>query len=232
MNRFERQLPIVGDFGQKKLSESTVALIGCGGIGTNVATMLASAGVGVLILADGDSPDITNLNRQYVYREGQTEKKAVLLGEWIKEIYPDIEVVSYPMEITKENTNVLDGADVIVDCLDNIPARLILNDYVFSSDKPLVHGAVSGMFGQVTTVIPRRTPCLNCLLTSGKTNGPSPSISPAVSFVASVQASEVIKIITGIGTPLLGRLLVFDLSDDEIEVVDIKPKVGCSVCGK
>lgn len=231
-SRYDRQLPIFGEEGQDRLRTSTVGVIGCGGLGSTVITALSSAGVGRLVLVDRDSPDESNLNRQFIYRSGQTGRKADIAGRWAVSVNPDVSVVSHPLELTDGNcAGILSGCDVLVDCLDTVAARRMLNRYAVSSGKILVHAGVSGFQGQVTVVVPGRTPCLECILNDIGTVSVQPAVGCAVSFIGSAEAAEAVKMITGTGEPLAGRLLVADLEHNHFETVDLKRRPACPVCG-
>ena len=126
----------------------------------------------------------------------------------------------------------LKGADIVLDCLDNWQGRMEINDHCVRTRTPLVHGAVEGMRGQVTTIIPGKTPCLRCLLdrAPGK-EGPIPILGAVAGMGGSVQAAEAIKVLTGLGDPLLGRMFLFDLGEMEFELIELERKRGCSSCG-
>ena len=229
--RYDRQSSLLGEEGQRLLSKSKVGIAGCGGLGTNVATALASAGIGGMILADGDVPDITNLNRQYVFREDDGRNKAEILTEWIRTMNPSVEAEAFTAFLNADNIDVFDGCDVLVDCLDDATSRKLLNKYAVSKGKTLVHGGVNGFFGQVTVVIPGRTPCLECIMPDSDRKH-VPSISPAVSMIGSLQASEVIKTVAGHGESLAGRLWFMDMNDCFSEIVNVKRRQGCPVCDR
>jgi len=231
-SRYDRQLPIIGEEGQDKLESAVVGIIGCGGLGTNVATALASAGIGELVLMDGDSPSLTNLNRQYVYRENQTSNKSALLAYWLSSVNPDVSVHSIPEYLTEDNSDLLDRCDILIDCLDSISARKVLNRYAMATRKKLIHGGVSGMQGQVTVMIPGTTPCLECILKINAKGHVLPSICPAVMTIGAIEAMEAIKVITGVGEPLTGKLLVIDLESEYHETIDLHKNPRCAVCGK
>ena len=232
--RYDRQIPLIGESGQRKLSASTVGIAGCGGLGNIVVTDLASAGIGRMILADPDVPDVSNLNRQFVFREGDAEMKANILSLWARQLNPDTEAIPYCGALDRENLpSVFGKCDVLIDCLDTLKGRLALNQYAVSSGKTLVHGGVSGYSGQVTVVVPGKTPCLECIYGDAKENGmPSPSISPAVSAVGSLEALQAVQILTGTGEPLIGRMAILDMEKNVFETVPILPRDGCTVCGR
>lgn len=227
--RYSRQFPIFGDEGQRRLENATVGIAGCGGLGTNAATHLAASGVGTLILADGDVPEESNLNRQFVFREGDQRNKAVLLAEWVRSVNPAAEVRPFPGYIDGDTVKIFGECDIIMDCLDSREARTILNGYALSSGKPLVHGGTEGTGGQVTSVIPGRTPCLECILPPGRAGDPA-SMSAAAGTAGAVMAAEAVKIITGTGSPLAGRIFFFDLLTGNFRTEDILLRPGCAAC--
>ncbi|MDR0523501.1 MAG: HesA/MoeB/ThiF family protein [Candidatus Methanoplasma sp.] len=232
MGRYERQLPLLGEEGQERLGRARIGVAGCGGLGTNVLTALASAGAGSLTIADGDVPADSNLNRQYVYRSGQTRKKAHIMEEWISSLNPGVSVSAFPERVTGDNAGeVFGGCDFLVDCLDSVSGRKMLNGYALSSGKTLVHAGVSGFHGQVTVVAPGRTPCLECLLKMGDPASPPPSIGAAVAFIGAAEAAEAIKIAAGLGSPLEGRLFTADLLSGSFEVTEVRRDEACPACG-
>lgn len=231
--RYSRQLPLLGEEGQEKLAHSKVGVAGCGGLGTSAVTALASAGVGELVLADPDTPEISNLNRQFVYREDSDRPKAELLREWALSVNPHIRVSAYVGEIDSSSAGmVFEGCDVVLDCLDSISSRRELNRWCVSNRKILVHAGISGMQGQLTVVVPGRTPCLECLYGRVKeADRPTPSMGAAVMHFGSAEALQAIMVLTGVGDPLIGRMLTSDLSVPSYEVLDVCSDPGCPVCG-
>ena len=230
MGRYDRQVPVFGQDGQERIMEARVAVAGCGGLGCNVIKDLVLAGVGSLRIIDHDTISESDLNRQFVYC-GESGNKVETIGRWIRIVSPDTDVEELDLMLTDDNAYAFaDGCDVIVDCLDNNASRLILNRAAVNAGVPLVHGGVESMFGQVTTVIPGATPCLCCFLGKGDA-GTVPSVSAAVSVIASIQAAEVLKIITGTGTILAGRLLTVDIGNGSFDEVAIKRREDCPCCG-
>ena len=228
--RYSRQLPLFGKEGQKALNNVHVAVAGCGGLGSNVITQLCMAGVKHFSLIDNDVIEESNLNRQFVHC-GKTGKKVLSMKDWILHIDPEAEVTVHNYCLTSNTVkDFLDGADIAVDCLDSNESRLILNEECVKNHIPLVHGGVSGMYGQVTFILPGFTPCLSCIL--GKGDGEKVSLGSAVSVIGSIQANEVIKYVTGTGKNLKGELLIINLSENTFEKVPISRKTGCPVCGK
>ncbi len=223
--RYSRQMPLFGDVGQEKLRKATVGVAGCGGLGTTLLTNLASAGVGTLVIADGDVPDVTNLNRQFVYREGESAPKADVLKGWLMSVNPNVEVIAFHESLDEDNLDaVFHDCDILVDCLDRISTRKVLNRYAVRSNKPLVHAGVAGYTGQLTVVIPGRTPDLEQIyekISDAPAGTVTPSVGSMVSTMASLEATQVIQMITSTGSPFIGKMLIVDLNCGSIDVIDL-----------
>ncbi len=218
--RFERQLPIFGEEGQQRIMNAVVGIVGCGGLGVNVITQLTMAGVSHFILFDHQSPELSNLNRQFIYSASDYRPKSVIAAEWILALNPSAEVQSNAEPLTEMNGSLLQGCDILVDCLDNFESRMVLSDLSEKMNVPLIHGGVSGMNGQIAVCIPGRTKPLRDMIGTMKSpEGMIPSIGAAVSTIASMEALEVLKIISGIGTENEGRLITLDMSDWNIDKV-------------
>lgn len=235
MRRYERQMLVFSEDEQNRIIGSTVGLIGCGGLGTNVATALACAGVGRFVLIDPDSPEETNLNRQYVYckpvDECAVRPKSELLADWIRTVNPGAETI-YHVGVFDDDTSCLfDGCDILVDCLDSISGRMTLNRYSVESGKPLVHGGIDGFVGQVTTCIPGRTPCLSCMMGAVPESSKTPaSIGAVVSAVGSMEAAEVLKLIAG-RCSSAGTFLSMDLESWRFQTIRFERDPNCPICG-
>ena len=224
-SRYSRQIPLFGEEGQEKLRKAKVGVAGCGGLGTTLLTNLASAGVGTLVIADVDVPDVSNLNRQFVYREGETEHKAELLKTWLTSVNPEIKVVTFCSTLNEENIDdVFRDCDILVDCLDRISTRKILSRCAVRTGKPLVHAGVTGFTGQLTVVIPGKTPDLEQIydkVSDAPAGTVIPSVGSMVSTIASLEATQVIQLITSTGSPFIGKMLLIDLDCGSIEVIDL-----------
>ncbi len=232
LDRYSRQIPLLHISGQLKLAESSVAVVGLGGLGSPVSYYLAAAGVGRLILVDGECVEVSNLNRQILYEtEDIGLPKAVLAAKRIRGLNPLVEVVPVSEPVSRDNVaHILEGVDVIVDALDDWKARLILDEYSQKAGIPLVHGAVDGLYGQVTTIIPGKTSCLACIAPRRlPQRGCRAAIGPFVGLVATIEALEVIKLLTGQGSTLANRLLVIDGAEYRFDEVKLEP-VECSKC--
>ena len=212
--RFERQLPIFGEEGQKRIMSAVVGIVGCGGLGVNVITQLVSAGVSHFILCDHQSPELSNLNRQFIYSASDYRPKSVISAEWILALNPSAEVQSNAEPLTESNWDLFRGCDILVDCLDSFETRMILSDMAEKMGIPLVHAGVSGFNGQVAVCIPGRTKGLREMIGTMKDpEGMIPTVGAGVSVIASMEALEVLKIISGIGTENEGKLITVDMED-------------------
>lgn len=229
--RLSRQIPVFGEDGQTKISEAKVAIVGLGGLGCNVITQLASAGVGKFIIVDSKFPEENNLNRQFIYAYfGLNDKKTVLSEKWIKGISKTTSVDAKNLIVTAENVaDVLKGCDLVVDCTDNNETRLILNKFCLQNNKPLVHGGTESMFGQVYVMIPGKTACLECFMKNGGKKD-VPSVGAAVSMIAAIQSGEVLKLVTGKGEVLAGKMLTADQMTNSYRVLDIPRDANCPAC--
>ncbi len=224
MSRFERQLPIFGEEGQMRIMNAKVGVAGCGGLGVNVITALAEAGVCRFVLCDHDVPDVTNLNRQFIYAAGDMRPKSMISAEWILALNPvaDVEAISEP--VTSDNLDMFAGCDVVIDCLDSFEARMALDDHSRKLGVPLVHAGISGLNGQLYVSVPGRTPSLRDVLgTVRDPEGPVPSVGAAVAAVAGMQAMEALRMISGLGSACEGVLTTVDLGTMTME------RIGLSV---
>ncbi len=231
-------LPEVGEAGQRKLLESRVVVIGAGGLGSPVALYLAAAGVGNLDIVDFDVVDASNLQRQILHgvdRVGQAKVESA--RQTLAGINPDVMVAGRRVRL--EAANVLDllaGCDVIVDGTDNFPTRYLVNDASLHLGIPVVHGSIFRFEGQVSVFDPYRGPCYRCLFPQP----PPPELSPNCAeagvlgvlpgIIGSLQAMEAIKLLLGLGDPLIGRLLVYDALDQEFMTVKVNRNPACPAC--
>jgi adenylyltransferase/sulfurtransferase len=233
LSLYSRQAPILGESGQEKLRSACVFIAGAGGLGTAVCAYLAAAGVGSIIIADPDRVDISNLNRQIFYRPCDVgEAKAVLLQERILSLNPHIRAQGMVTKLEEANAAELAGnASLLVDALDNFPGRHVLNRAALRRNIPLIHGAVRGFYGQVTTIIPYRTPCLSCIWNAAPSNVATPILGATCGVIGSVQGTEAIKCLTGRGSNLVDRLFVWDGLRGEAEILQLKRDPACPDCG-
>ena len=212
--RFERQMPIFGEEGQQRIMSAVVGIIGCGGLGVNVITQLTAAGVSHFILCDHQSPELSNLNRQFIYSASDYRPKSVISAEWILALNPSAEVQSNAEPLTESNWDLFSGCDILVDCLDSFKTRMIVSDMSEKMGIPMVHAGVSGFNGQIAVCVPGKTKSLREMIGTMKDpEGMIPTVGAGVSMVASMEALEVLKIISGIGTENEGKLITIDMKD-------------------
>jgi adenylyltransferase/sulfurtransferase len=230
--RYDRQTKVIGVEGQKKLSNACVAVIGAGGLGSPAILYLAAAGVGKIIVVDKDVVSITDLNRQILYSEDDIgRKKAVVVCEKLKKFNSRINVECLDVEFNDENSReIVKKANIIVDALDNWETRFILNRLCVEYKKPFVHAGINGWYGQITTIIPGKTPCLSCIIPRPSPRRTVPVIGVTPGILGVLEASEAIKYILGLGDLLIGKLLVIDLQYNEFRTIEIKKNPQCPVC--
>jgi len=222
-NRYQRHLllPEVGEQGQLALLDARVLILGAGGLGSPVALYLAAAGVGTIGIVDMDEVDASNLQRQIIHRLDQVgARKVDSARAAIEALNPDVTVITHDVRLDAANVmEIIDGYDVIVDGTDNFPARYLLNDASVKAGIPVVHGSIFRFEGQVSVFDPRHGPTYRDLLPEA----PPPEFAPSCAeagvlgvlpgIIGSLQALEALKLVLGIGEPMIGRLLVFDALD-------------------
>ncbi len=234
LERYERQIRIFDEDGQKSLKNSTVAVIGLGGLGSPISFYLAAAGVGNLLIVDPEGIELSNLNRQILHGENDIEEdkpKTDSAKETLQKLNSDIDIYKLEGRIDEKTIEKIRGVDVIVDGLDNFETRYLLNEFAVEEDITLVHAAVEGTYGQLTTIVPGETPCLRCLFPEHPDeDGSLPILGTTAGLFGVMEANEVIKIITDHGEPLEGKLFTFDLAVNSINVQEIKRNEDCPVC--
>jgi molybdopterin/thiamine biosynthesis adenylyltransferase len=242
LERYSRHLliPEVGIGGQQKLLRSKVLMVGAGGLGSPAAYYLAAAGVGTLGIIDSDVVDATNLQRQILHStERLGEPKVDSAKRTLEALNPDVNVVTYRERLSSDNIDrIIADYDVIVDGADNFPTRYLLNDASVKWRKPIVHGSIYRFEGQVTVFKPFEGPCYRCLFHEP----PPPEMAPSCAeagvlgvlpgVIGCVQANEAIKLLLGIGEPLVGRYLLFDALDTTFREVRLRRDPDCPVCGE
>ncbi len=229
--RYHRQLivPEIGESGQEMMKKASVLVIGAGGLGSPVLMYLAAAGVGRIGIVDSDEVSTGNLQRQVLYvTDDVTKPKAETAAEKLRHINPHITLINYPVRLTEENADrLLAEYDIAVDCCDNYSTRYVLNDATLRAGKPMVYGAVSEFMGQASVLNFRGGPSYRDLypeemhLTSGEKPGPPGVVGPLPGIIGATQACEVIKIITGAGDVLSGRLLQVDALNLRIDIISL-----------
>jgi len=233
--RYERQIIIdeLGESGQESLRNSSVAVVGLGGLGSSAALYLAAAGIGTIALIDCDVVELSNLNRQILHCEEDIgiSKVESAIGK-IRSLDSGIKLTGINKRLTDENAmELLKDSDVIVDALDNFNTRFVLNRAAVKLRKPFIHGACRGFEGRVTTIIPGVTPCFECIFPSSPPDEKVPVLGATPGITGAMEAMEVIKYITGTEGLLAARLLIFDGKNWSFEMMNIKRNPKCTVCG-
>ncbi|HEJ83908.1 MAG TPA: HesA/MoeB/ThiF family protein, partial [Desulfobacteraceae bacterium] len=233
--RYDRQIMMeeIGERGQERLKEAKVFVAGAGGLGSPIAIYLAVAGIGHIRMVDHDRVELSNLNRQILHWDDDIGKKKVdSAKEKLSRLNPAVRVEVLNQTIAEDNVlNLVDGFDAIVDAMDNLPTRYILNMVAVEKGIPFFHGAVSGLEGRAMTIIPGKSACLRCLYRGPipKEKFPVIGVTPAV--IASIQATEVIKYIVGMGELLTNTLFIYDGLNMEFHRFAIKQNPECDHCG-
>ncbi len=239
--RYSRQirLPQVGEAGQQKLLDARVLVIGMGGLGSPTAMYLAAAGVGRLVISDFDRVDESNLQRQIVHAEASIgESKASSARQRLLALNPRVHVDAIDYELDDADLDEqVEAADAVVDCTDNFTSRFALNRVCLAKRTPLVSAAAIRWEAQLSTFDSRHDdcPCYRCLYpdtsVEGATCAAEGVMAPLVGIVGSIQAAETIKLITGAGEPLRGRLLLIDALSMEFQSIVLKRNPDCADCG-
>ncbi|UCE88538.1 MAG: molybdopterin-synthase adenylyltransferase MoeB [Pseudomonadota bacterium] len=238
--RYSRQimLPQVDVQGQQRLLDSTALIVGMGGLGAPTAMYLAAAGIGHLVLADFDTVDLSNLQRQIVHRTQDIGRpKVVSARDTLASLNPEVRLTAIDSRLDNARlATQVHEADVVLDCSDNFATRFAVNAACVATQTPLVSGAAIRMEGQVGVFANRAdSPCYRCLYREGEdvqlTCSETGVLAPVVGVIGSVQAVEAIKVLLGIGAPLDGRLLIYDALGAEWRAVMLRKDPGCPVCG-
>jgi molybdopterin/thiamine biosynthesis adenylyltransferase len=236
MDRYSRQMMIEGwgVEGQVKLKKARVVVVGSGGLGSPILIYLAAGGVGEIVVVDKDNFELSNLNRQILGWERDVGgAKAIAVSEKVRSLNSDVSVLPKVMEISEENIEeVVDGADVVVDALDNWETRFTVNEVCVERGIPFVHAGIYGLSGQATTIIPGKGPCLRCII-PGKPReaGLFPVVGATPGLFAMIEVMEVFKLIIGFGETLVGQILVFNGEDMSFNKFAVSRNPDCVVCG-
>ena len=232
--RYDRQIMIegFGGEGQEKLKRARVFIAGAGGLGAPVCTYLTAAGVGVMRIVDHDKVELSNLNRQVLHWERDMGRRKVdSATDKLKKLNEGVAIEAVGEMITEANiSQLVAGFDLIVDAMDNLPTRYLLNKVAIDKNIPFFHGAIYGFEGRAMTVIPGETACLKCIYRGviAKEKFPVIGVTPAV--IGCVQATEVIKYIVGIGKLLTNRLLIYDGLNMKFSEFTVKRDPNCEHC--
>ena len=232
-------LPDVGEKGQAKLLDAKVLCIGAGGLGSPAALYLAAAGVGTIGLVDHDVVDLSNLQRQILHSNERIGMPKVESAEMtLRALNPDVRVRGFRERLSSENVRrIFSEFDIIVNGCDNFPTRYLVNDACVFMKKPLVDGSIFQFEGQASVFYPGKGPCYRCLFPEPPPPGAAPSCAEAgvlgvlPGLVGCVQALEAMKLILGIGKPLIGRMIHFDTLGMEVRVLKLRRDPNCLVCG-
>jgi molybdopterin/thiamine biosynthesis adenylyltransferase len=233
MKRYSRQRAIIGTDGQERLKKARVLVAGAGGLGTIVSTYLTAAGIGFLRIADYDVVEASNLNRQILHwTKDIGRQKTESVEEKLKAMNPQIEIEKIPRLIDETDVDdIVRGIDLIVDAMDNFATRYLLNRAAVKHDVPFFHGGIRETYGQVTTVLPGRSACLRCIFPEGPPPAALPVLGATCGVIGAIQATEVVKYITGRGDLLTNRLLIWDGLSAELEIIEVKKNPACIDCG-
>jgi len=241
VSRYARHLiiPDVGIEGQKRLKAARVLLVGAGGLGSPAALYLAAAGVGHIGLVDFDVVDVTNLQRQILHGTKDVGRpKIESARERIADVNPHVELTTYQTALTSQNAlDIIGKYDLVVDGTDNFPTRYLVNDACVMLGKPNVYGSVFRFEGQASVFAAKDGPCYRCLFPEPPPPGVVPNCAEGgvlgvlPGLVGTIQATEAIKLIVGIGEPLIGRLLLVDALGAQFRTVKVRKNPECPACG-
>jgi molybdopterin/thiamine biosynthesis adenylyltransferase len=236
LTRYERQILYTGfgEKGQERLKHSHVVVAGLGGLGCSASLYLTCAGVGHITLIDCDRVELSNLNRQVLhYEEDIGEGKPFSAAQKLAKLNSSIEVTPVFQKFTEHNgREIIKGANLVIDGMDNFKTRFILNEACVAEGIPFIHGGVQGLFGEVTTMLPGKTPCLACVFPEVPERSrifPVFGVTPAL--IAILQVTEAIKLLAGFGSLLTGKMLYFNGETMEFTLRDLVKDRHCRVCG-
>lgn len=242
IERYSRHIALreIGGKGQRKLLEARVLVIGAGGLGSPIALYLAAAGVGTIGLADADRVELSNLQRQIIHHTADIGRPKVRsAGEKIEAINPDVQVALHPIRVDASNIlDIIRDYDFIIEGTDNFAAKFLVNDACVIIGKPFSHGGILQFVGLTLTVIPGESTCYRCVFPSPPPANSIPTCAQAgvigvlPGVIGSIQATEAIKYLLGIGDLLTGRLLTYDAEGMEFHIVPVAKNPNCPICGE
>lgn len=234
LERYDRQTMITGfgESGQEQLKQTRVLIAGAGGLGSPVSIYLAAAGIGAIRIVDHGDIELSNMNRQILHwTEDIGRAKVASAKEKLKKLNPNIELEVIRETITEENINELaKDCNLIVDAMDNLPARFLLNKAALDYQIPLFHGAAYGFEGRAMTIIPGKTACLGCLYKGIPPAEKFPVAGTAPGVIGCIQAAEVIKYVVGIGELLADKLLIYDGLTSTFTTMHVSKDAHCLFC--
>jgi len=210
LERYSRQILIWGSEGQLKLKESSVTIVGLGGLGSIISLYLVAAGIGKLFIVDKSKVKLDNLNRQILYTINDIGKnKALIARKKLLKLNPNVDIEAYPETFDEKiGSKLVSKSDLVIDALDNWETRIILNKICVKYRKPLIHGGVSENYGQLMVIIPGKTPCLQCIFPQRiERREVFPIFGPIPDIIGSLESLEAIKILTNYAQPALNKLI-------------------------
>ncbi|MCS7136173.1 MAG: HesA/MoeB/ThiF family protein [Nitrososphaerota archaeon] len=236
LERYDRQIRLLnfGVEGQSRLKAAKILVAGVGGLGSAAALYLAAAGVGKLVLVDKESIELSNLNRQILYTTDDLGKpKAKVAANRLSSLNPEISIEAITVEINEDNVSeLIKGCDVVMDGQDNYKTRYVLNDACIAQRIPFVHASVHAYEGRLMTILPGKGPCYRCLVPVPPPEGRGfPILGTVPGTISTLQATEAIKIVLGIGKLCVGRLLVYDALEMKFHEIKVERNPECSSCG-
>lgn len=242
IERYARHIVLreIGGAGQAKLSKAKILSIGAGGLSSPLLMYLAAAGIGTLGVIDDDRVSLSNLQRQIAHSSDRIDAlKTESAAQTITALNPHVIVKPYPERLTRENAReIIAGYDMICDGCDNFDTRYLVNQTCVETSTPLISGAIGQWDGQVSIFSPARSgPCYSCIFPEAPREGLAPScaeggvVGALPGVIGSLMAMEAIKLITGAGQPLIGRLLIYDALDAQMRVMKLTARKDCAVCG-
>ena len=233
--RYDRQIIMrgIGEEGQEKLKRAKIVIAGSGGLGSPVATYLAAAGVGTLRIIDHDKVELSNLNRQILHWDKDIgTDKVVSAREKLTSLNNNVQIEAINDTIDESNVlSLVKGFDVIIDAMDNLETRFLLNSTAIELNIPFIHGAIYGFEGRATTIIPGKTACLRCIYQGIAPKEKFPVIGVVPGIIGCIEASEALKYLLHIGTLLSNRLLMFNGLSMKFTELPIKRNPSCEHCG-
>jgi molybdopterin-synthase adenylyltransferase len=232
--RYRRQIAVVGEDGQEKIGSTRLLIAGAGGLGCTAALFAAMAGFGTIRIIDPDCIDETNLNRQVLFREadiGRPKADTAARALHAMNSFIDVEPVTAAIG-TAPARDLIRGIDVVIDGLDNYPARFLLADTAWKCGVPFIHGAVEGFYGQLCSILPKKSPCLHCIVPSPPPVRETSIIGVTTGIIGCVQVTEAIKLATGAGIPVSDCLWLWDGMRQKSDRLRIERIPTCNVCGK
>ncbi len=235
IERYRKHIIIsqIGEKSQKLISNSSVLVIGAGGLGSAAIIYLAYNGIGKIGIVDYDIVEISNLNRQILYNYNDIGKKKIsIINNKILKINPNIQVDTYDLKINSKNIkNILKKYDFIIDAVDNIETKLIINDNCVKLKKPFSYAGIDKFAGSTLTVIPEKSPCLRCIFKNIKKTPKNPGVfGPVPGILGTIQAAEALKYCGKFGNLLTNKILYINIFSMEFRYTNIKKSITCPIC--